>query len=130
MYPNQRIIYIKRSSQKVKKDYLKIGHSNLDKVIKDLSGSSLKLYLYFLNNKDGFRLELSSAHFCNWANVSMSSYNRAFKELEEKKYLVKTNENKNSYVFVEASESFMERFSENDIIKVVDTKDYDKLLKT
>ena len=82
--PNQRIIYIERSSADVRKDYFKIGHTQLTKVASDLGGNEFKLYIYLADNKDNYRLELSSKHFIEWSGTSDSTYDRAFKELKDK----------------------------------------------
>lgn len=61
--PNQRIIYIERSSADVRKEFFKIGHNQLTKAAMDLGGNAFKLYIYLADNKDNYRLELSSKHF-------------------------------------------------------------------
>jgi hypothetical protein len=61
--PNQRIIYIERSSSNVKKEFFKIGHKQLTKASMDLGGNAFKLYIYLADNKDNYKLELSSKHF-------------------------------------------------------------------
>lgn len=58
--PNQRIIYIERVSDEVRKDYFKLGHYQLNKAVGDLSGNAFKLYIYLANNKNNYKLELSS----------------------------------------------------------------------
>ena len=96
--PNQRIIYIQRVSADVRKDYFKIGHTQLNKAAMDLSGNTFKLYIYLADNKDNYRLELSSKDFIQWSGTSDSTYDRAFKELKEKGYLIKAPEKKNVYL--------------------------------
>jgi hypothetical protein len=61
--PNQRIIYIKRNSAEVRKEYFKIGHDQLNKAAHDLKPNAFKLYIYLADNKDNYKLELSSKHF-------------------------------------------------------------------
>lgn len=61
--PNQRIIYIKRDSADARKDFFKIGHKQLNKAAADLGGNAFKLYVYLANNKDSYKLELSSKDF-------------------------------------------------------------------
>lgn len=114
--PNQRIIYIERSSADVRKDYFKIGHTQLTKVASDLGGNAFKLYIYLADNKDNYRLELSSKHFIEWSGTSDSTYDRAFKELKEKQYLIQAPDQKNVYLFVEESRNYNERHQEDKII--------------
>ena len=114
--PNQRIIYILRVSADVRKDYFKIGHTQLNKAAMDLSGNTFKLYIYLADNKDNYRLELSSKDFIQWSGTSDSTYDRAFKELKEKGYLIKAPEKKNVYLFVEESVNYDERHKEDKII--------------
>lgn len=49
-FPNQRIIYIKRVSLEVKKEFFKIGHKQLNKAVGDLSPNTFKLYIYLCDN--------------------------------------------------------------------------------
>lgn len=114
--PNQRIIYIERSSADVRKDYFKIGHTQLTKVASDLGGNAFKLYIYLADNKDNYKLELSSKHFIEWSGTSDSTYDRAFKELKEKQYLIQAPDKKNVYLFVEESRNYDERHQEDKII--------------
>lgn len=114
--PNQRIIYIERVSEKVRTDYFKIGHEQLTQAASDLSGNAFKLYVYLCDNKDSFRLELSSKDFINWSGTSESTYDRAFKELKDKEYLIKAADKKNVFLFVEVSKNYDERHKEDKIV--------------
>lgn len=111
--PNQRIIYIERESEKARTDYFKIGHSQLEQAASDLGANAFKLYIYLCDNKDSFRLELSSKHFINWSNTSDSTYDRAFKELKDKNYLIQSDDKKNVYLFVETSRDYDDRHKED-----------------
>lgn len=114
--PNQRIIYIERISANAKKDFFKIGHEQLNKAASDLNGNAFKLYIYLCNNKDSFRLELSSKDFIRWSGTSDSTYDRAFRELKDKQYLIQAKGKKNVYLFVEQSRNYDERHKEDIII--------------
>lgn len=114
--PNQRIIYIKRVSADVRKEFFKMGHQQLTKAAADLNGNTFKLYIYLADNKDSYKLELSSKDFIQWSGTSDSTYDRAFKELKEKGYLLKAPEKKNVYLFVEESVNYDERHKEDKII--------------
>ena len=107
--PNQRIIYIERTSEKARADFFKIGHLQLDRAASDLGANAFKLYIYLCNNKDSFRLELSSKDFIAWSNTSDSTYDRAFNELKDKQYLIQSQDKKNVYLFVEESRNYDER---------------------
>ena len=114
--PNQRIIYVMRDSENARSNYFKIGHKQLDKAVNDLSGNTFKLYIYLANNKDNYKLELSSKHFILWSGTSDSTYDRAFKELKEKGYLLEIPDKKNQYFFVEESKTYNQRHKEDKII--------------
>lgn len=114
--PNQRIIYIERISEKARADFFKIGHLQLDRAASDLGANAFKLYIYLCNNKDSFRLELSSKDFIAWSNTSDSTYDRAFNELKEKQYLIQSQDKKNVYLFVEESRNYDERHKEDKIV--------------
>ena len=114
--PNQRIIYIERVSEKARADFFKIGHLQLDRAASDLGANAFKLYIYLCNNKDSFRLELSSKDFIAWSNTSDSTYDRAFNELKDKQYLIQSQDKKNVYFFVEESRNYDERHKEDKIV--------------
>lgn len=114
--PNQRIIYIERTSEKARADFFKIGHLQLDRAASDLGANAFKLYIYLCNNKDSFRLELSSKDFIAWSNTSDSTYDRAFNELKDKQYLIQSQDKKNVYLFVEESRNYDERHKEDKIV--------------
>ena len=114
--PNQRVIYIMRDSENARSNYFKIGHKQLDKAVNDLNANTFKLYIYLANNKDNYKLELSSKHFILWSGTSDSTYDRAFKELKEKGYLIEIPDKKNRYFFVEESKTYNERHKEDKII--------------
>lgn len=115
-YPNQRIIYIERISDSLKKDFFKIGNKQLTKAASDLGGNAFKLYIYLCDNKNGFKLELSSRDFEKWSATSHSTYDRAFNELKEKQYLIKAPNKNNIYLFVEESKNYDERHKEDKIL--------------
>ena len=103
-------------SADVRKDYFKIGNSQLDKAAADLSGNAFKLYIYLADNQNNYKLELSSKHFIQWSGTSDSTYDRAFKELKDKGYLIKAPDKKNIYLFVEESRNYNERHKEDKIV--------------
>ena len=110
MYNQQyRRIIIKRTSDKEERDYLKISRSILKKASYNLSGNALKLYLYFCSNSNNWKLSLSSKVFCEeFANITKPTYRKAFKELEEKGYLIQQGD---EYVFNEVGLLSAERTS-------------------
>ena len=105
-----------RDSENARSNYFKIGHKQLDKAVNDLNANTFKLYIYLANNKDNYKLELSSKHFILWSGTSDSTYDRAFKELKEKGYLLEIPDKKNRYFFVEESKTYNERHKEDKII--------------
>lgn len=56
--------------------------------LETLTRSAYCLYMYFMQNQDGFTLKLRRTHAMNITNLSKSSYHRAMAELIEKGYLI------------------------------------------
>ena len=83
--PNQKVVVIQKNSYK--SDFLQIGISEWQEASKVLSPAAFKLYLYLASNASGFRLALSQVAVENAIGISKSTYHRAVKELEEKRYL-------------------------------------------
>ena len=102
--PNQKKIIIERSSDLVKKDYLKVSNENLNLAMYDLKPSAFMLWIYFCDNQNGYHLDLYPVDFTNKTGLSRSTYDRAFEELENKGYLKKSKNKKNLYLFNEVSE--------------------------
>lgn len=48
-----------------------------------------------------------------WSNTSESTYDRMFKELKEKGYLIQAQDKKNVFVFTEESKTYYERHKED-----------------
>ena len=88
--PNQKKIIIERSSENVRKDYLKVSNESLHIAMYNLTPSTFLLWIYFTDNSKGYQLDLYPVDFLNLTNLSRSTYDRAFKELEEKGYLIKS----------------------------------------
>lgn len=128
--PNQRIIYIKRNSAEVRKEYFKIGHDQLNKAAHDLKPNAFKLYIYLADNKDNYKLELSSKHFLQWSGMSDSTYDKAFKELKDKEYLIQAPDQKNVYLFVEESRNYKDRHEREDKIVLSDEETIKELFNT
>lgn len=76
--------------------------------LKSLAGFKLWMYFAKLNDKDkaGNRVSwaLSSAHFCEWAGVTIKAYNTAWAELVEEGYLVPVPGTSTLYDFYEKSQ--------------------------
>ena len=102
--PNQKKIYIERSSDNVKKDFLKVSNESLFLAMYNLKPSSFMLWVYLTDNANGYAMDLYPIDFINKTRLSRSTYDRAFAELEEKGYLEKSKKQKNIYLFREVSE--------------------------
>lgn len=103
--PNQKKIIIERSSENCRKDFLKVSNTNLHLAMYNLSSNAFILWLYFTDNANGYPLDLYPVDFTNITQLSRSTYDRAFKELEEMGYLIKSSKQKNLYLFREESQS-------------------------
>lgn len=91
--PNQKVISVQK--EKCDKQHL-FAMYNLDalqKAMMDLKGETFKLWCYLGKNQNNHEFALSKVDALNWGMGSKSSYDRAVKELIEKKYLVETSPN-------------------------------------
>lgn len=72
----------------------------LQQAMKDLKGSSFKLWTYFNKNQDNYRFELSQKACAEWG-IKKDSYYSAVKDLIEKRYLVPLTQESNIFCFNE-----------------------------
>lgn len=99
--PNQKIVQIsprtKRNSQNL---FATMNLIALQQAMKDLKGSSFKLWTYFNKNQDNYRFELSQRACAEWG-IKKDSYYKAVKDLIEKRYLVPLSQESNIFCFYE-----------------------------
>jgi hypothetical protein len=76
----------------------------LQNAMKDLKGSSLKMWLYLNKNQERYTFDLSRAACLEWG-IKKDSYYDGIKELMEKGYLVPAREGSNYYTFYESPQS-------------------------
>ena len=98
-FPNQKRVKIKKK-QLTDGNFCTINTNALLHASKSLSSGAFKLYIYFSLNADGFEFWLSRAHVCDTMGISESTYKCAIKELTDKRFLEKS-ENNLKYVFNE-----------------------------
>lgn len=122
--PNQKKIYIERSSENVRKDFFKVSNTNLQEAMFNLSANAFKLWVYFADNANGYSMDLYPVNFCNIAKVSYSTYTRMFAELEDKGYLIQSPKSKNIYLFKEKSP----KAEQPDEILSIDTDDFEEII--
>ena len=127
--PNQKKILIERTSANAKKDYLKVSNENLQLAMYNLKANSFKLWVYFVDNADGYKFDLYPVDFCTKAGVSDGTYRRAFEELEEKGYLRESQkpDYKNVYLFSETGD--ITKIKKPDIVNSIDTDSFEDLKK-
>lgn len=121
--PNQKKIIIERSSDNARKDYLKVSNESLRSAMYNLGSSAFLLWIYFVDNANGYSLDLYPIDFCTITGLSDSTYRRAFKELEEKGYLLSSQKQKNLYLFKEKSS----KASSPDVVNSLDNKDFNEI---
>ena len=120
---NQKKIFIERSSENVRKDYLKVSNESLETAMYNLKGNTFKLWVYFTDNANGYGLDMYPVDFCTKAGVSDSTYRRSFEELEQKGYLIKSSKSKNLYIFKEISDIA----EKPDVINSLDKTDFEDI---
>ena len=123
--PNQKKIVIERTSERALKDFLKVSNDNLYTAMYNLKGNTFKLWAYFVDNANGYTMDLYPIDFMSRSGVSKSTYDRSFKELEEKGYLKQSSKNKNYYLFSEYSNSSL--IEHPDTVNSLDTDDFNEI---
>ena len=101
--PNQKIIRVNR--EKVDKVaaqgrlYLIAYQDNLLYAMKDLSHTAFKVYMYFLFNKDNYSVAYSPEYIHKQANICKETARKAFKELQDKGYIIKSDRGLDFYEY-------------------------------
>ena len=123
-YPNQRVISLNKSecNQQYQNHYYTMNMRALDNAMLELNKvGSIKLYLYLIKHnpkelaKKGYEYWMMSCKdFCSWAGVSKPTYLDAFKDLEEKGFLVQRTDGSGIYDFYDNPK----KVSELDEVKV------------
>lgn len=107
-YPNQRKISINKDSCGNGELYTKIRIQSMNYAMENLSANTYKVWCYLAQNRNKYSMWLSPADVCDITHISKSTYHRAFKELVDKSYLVRSLEKKNKYDFFESSHILQE----------------------
>lgn len=99
--PNQRTITINREKivKGGNKRYTLVYCDNMNQASRTLNGSGFKLYMYFLSNADQYLSGFSPKAVKDAMGLSENTARDAWKELEDKKYIIKDKGNK--YYFYE-----------------------------
>lgn len=89
--PNQKAFRVHKKREAEDKADVRIADLFKKDVLdasKNLKDTTFKLYIYLISNQEDYIGGLSKAEVINKTGISESSYKRAMKELEEKKYLI------------------------------------------
>ena len=89
--PNQKAFIVYKKREAKNKNDVRIADifkQDIFAASRDLKDTTFKLYMYFISNQDKFIGGLSKADAIAQTGISESSYKRAIKELEEKKYFI------------------------------------------
>lgn len=93
--PNQSITKTKKT--KPQKDFLMISNEDWMAASRNLTPSGFQMYLWLIRHDESFNNELSKQAFIKDFNASGSSYDRAWKELKDKKYAIQKEKGSNIY---------------------------------
>ena len=93
--PNQSITKTKKT--KPQKDFLIISNEDWMAASRNLTPSGFQMYLWLIRHDESFNNELSKQAFIKDFNASGSSYDRAWKELKDKKYAIQKEKGSNIY---------------------------------
>ena len=91
--PNQKTVKVQKEKSNKENKYAIYNLDALNIAMIDLKGESFKLWCYLNKNQQGYEFALSKVDAIKWGIGSKSSYDRAVKELIEKRYLVETSTN-------------------------------------
>lgn len=103
VYPNQKVIEVKKEKSNKENKYAIFNMTALKYAMKVLSPNAFVLWSYINKNQNGYVFALSPKDALDWGIGSKSSYDRAVKELEKEKFLVKINDDQ-YYNFYEIPE--------------------------
>lgn len=96
LYPNQRLITIHRDPvpKGTKEPFLNINYANLQNAMKDLSNSAFKVYIYFVSNRDNYKMGVSPADIRDKTGVCLETVRKGIRELQNKGYIIYGDEYK------------------------------------
>ena len=106
-YPNQKSITTHNNSSEIAKKLANQGRYGFHVIVnaydsqamRELSESGYKLYAYLCKNLNGFEFDLSRADVISYTGIASKSYDRAIKELIEKRFLVPCPRRSNHFDF-------------------------------
>lgn len=102
---NQKIIKLApRIARDKEHFYATMNLDAMQEAMKVLNGSSIKLWMYFNKNANGYQFELSRVDCEKWG-IKKDAYYHAVKELTEKGFLVPLYVGSNIYLFHERAVS-------------------------
>lgn len=93
--PNQKAFRVHKKREPEDKNDVRVSDlfkRDLLAASKDLKDTTFKLYVYLISNQDNYIGGLSKVDVIDKTGISESSYKRAIKELEEKRYLINKHE--------------------------------------
>ena len=93
--PNQKAFRVNKKREPEDKNDIRISELFKKDILyasRDLKDTTFKLYMYFISNQEQYVGGLSKIDVINQTGISESSYKRAMTELQEKHYLVYTNQ--------------------------------------
>lgn len=105
-FPNQRQITchrenVEKNSMKVNNLFLCVYQENLCEAMKNLTHTAFKVYVCLLFNRSGYTIEFSPAYINQLCGLHPDTIRKAFKELQEKGYVVAANETQTLFNFYE-----------------------------
>ena len=106
--PNQKIVTIHKKTYN--RDFIVLGNEDWERVanIEGNSKAPLILYLYLLENKDSFELELSPQKLVNQFGSSRRTWERAIQVLIAERYLVAAGNGNKYYDFYQSPQEIKE----------------------
>ena len=125
--PHQRVISVNKSPTNKQHLYSVNNIAAMDEAAYTLqSKGGFKLYMYLAKNQDKYTFALSSNHFCMWSGLGIRAYNTAFQELQEKGYLIPTDQS-NHYTFYDRTQQEDQEAAGEVIVEMAAATDQQKL---
>ena len=109
--PNQKIITVEKEKCDKQHLYTTINLLALETAGAELKAGAFKLWVYIAKNQNNFTFGLSNKAVAECFGIKKDQYDKAVKELIEKGYLIKINNNE--YVFKELAEKTIIKCEKN-----------------
>ena len=100
-YANQKAVTLVKAPANKDNVYGTVNKECMYQAMQELKYNEFKIYMYFITNKNGYRLEMSTKHIAEMTGASQRKIQESINTLIEKGYLVTDENTNNEYIFYE-----------------------------